>query len=403
MSGSSNSADPTAYGDPSATPAGAVGQPPTLFDVTLILARNARPLVFLPLLVGLTTLGISYLIPPTYTASTQLLPPQQPSSTAAALLGSLGGVAGILGGPGGTFKSPTDQWIALLRSRAVADAIVDRFKLVDLYESDYRFQARDRLAARSRIAAARDGLIAIEVEDHDPKRAAAMAAAYVEELQRLTTTLAVGEAAQRRLFFQRQLAEAKENLVKAEVALKAGGISADVVKTSPTAAVGRLAQLQASITAQEVQLAAIRSRMTEQTPEYRQAERQLASLREQLRRVELDRPERARGESVEYVSRYREYKYHETLFELFARQYEVVRADEAREGAVVQVVDPVLVPEYKSSPKRARMAIVATLLSFLVIAGWVLARHALGRPGGAPDGASRLAALREAIGRRGAE
>lgn len=400
MSGSSETVDRAAQDEPTLQPAGAPRRALSLFDVALILGHRARLLVVVPLLVGVITLGVSYLIPPMFTASTQLLPPQQQSSTAAALLGSLGGVAGVLGGAAGAFKNPTDQWIALLKSRVVADAIVDRFKLVELYESDYRFQARDRLASRSRIAAARDGLITIEVEDHDPQRAADMTSAYIEELQRLTTTLAVTEAAQRRLFFQRQLAEAKENLVKAEIALKSGGISADVVKTSPTAAVSQLAQLQASISAQEVRLAAIRGRMTEQAPEYRQAELQLASLREQLRRVEQDQPGSGKGDSAEYVSRYREYKYFETLFDLFARQYEVARADEAREGAVVQVVDPVLVPEYKSSPKRARMAILATLFTFLLVAAWVLLRHSLRTMGSRPDGAAKLALLRTSLGLR---
>lgn len=390
---------------PGAADASVPDEPPprstSLMDVALILAERLRLLVLLPLAVGVVTLGISYLIPPTYTATTQLLPPQQQGSTAAALLGSLGGVAGALSGSVAGLKNPTDQWIGLLRSRVVADSLVERFGLKALYKADYQFQARDGLAARSRISAGRDGLISIEVDDRSPERAAQMASAYVEELQHLTTTLAVTEAAQRRLFFQKQLAEAKDGLIKAEIALKEGGISADVVKTSPTAAVTQLAQAQAALAAQEVKVSVLRGAMTENNPEYRQAELQLESLRAQLRRTESNSPNQGDGDAAKYVTRYREYKYYETLFDLFARQYEVARADESRDGALVQVVDVAQVPEYKSSPKRAKMAVLATVFTLMLTVAYLLIRRAIQNFGSRPEGAAKLARLRQALRRRG--
>jgi tyrosine-protein kinase Etk/Wzc len=370
----------------------------SLLDVVVVLARRWRLLAFLPLGIGLVTLAIAFAIPPTFTASTQLLPPQQPSSAAVAMLGSLSSVAGALGGGVAGLKNPTDQWIGLMRSRAVADALVERFGLKTLYEADYQFQARDGLAARTRIAAGRDGLITIEVDDKSAERAAKIATAYVEELQHLMTTLAVTEAAQRRLFFQRQLQSTKEELVKAEIALKGGGISADVVKTSPTAAVGQLAQAQAALAAQEVKVAVMRGSMTENNPEYRQAALELESMREQMKRAERDQPAgRGSEASAKYIARYREFKYYETLYDLFARQYEMARADESREGAVVQVVDPAQVPEYKSQPKRAKMAILATVLSFMVTLVYVLTRDAWQNMSRQPEGQRRLAELRRAL------
>lgn len=369
----------------------------SLLDVLLVLAARLKLMVALPLAVGLLTLGLSYTMKPTFTASTQLLSPQQPSSTAAALLGSIGGAAGALGGSLAGLKNPADQWVGLLKSRVVVDAIVKRFKLQALYESDYEFQARDKLASMSRITVGKDGLIDIEVDDESPERSAQLVSAYVEELQRLTNSLAVTEASQRRLFFQRQLAEAKEGLIKAEVALKEGGINASVLKTSPEAAVTQLAQAQAALAAQEVKLSVMRGSMTENNPDFKQAALELASLREQLRKAEQDKPGQAQGDAAQYVTRYREFKYYETLFELFARQYELARADEAKDGALVQVVDPVLVPEYKSAPKRGRMAVLATVFTFMACAVYVLSANGLRNYRQKPGGAAKLAALGQAF------
>jgi len=381
-------------------PAGTAGRS-SLIDVLLLLSAHLRLLVVLPLACGVLALGLTYLMQPVFTASTQLMTPQQSGGTAAALLGSLSGATGALGGGLAGIKNPSDQWIGLLRSRVVADAIVERFKLREVYVAEFQFQARDTLAGNTRIVAGRDGMIDLEVDDTSPERAAQIVAAYVEELQRLSNTLAVTEAAQRRVFFQKRLAETKDALVKAETALREGGISANVLKTSPEAAVTQLAQAQAALAAQEVKLSVMRGAMTEQNPEYRQAQRELASLREQLQRAEQDQPGQARGDSAQYVARYRDFKYHETLFELFARQYELARADEAKDGALVQVVDPVQVPEHKSRPRRGLIAVAATGFGLLLTTAWLLAADGLRRYRQHPEGAEKLALLGRRLRGRG--
>lgn len=374
----------------------------SLIDVLLLLAAHLRLLIVLPLASGVLALGLTYLVTPVFTASTQLMTPQQSGGTAAALLGSLGGATGALGGGLAGLKNPSDQWIGLLRSRVVADAIVQRFKLREVYQSEFQFQARDTLAVNTRIVAGRDGLIDLEVDDTDRERAARIVATYVEELQRLSNTLAVTEAAQRRVFFQKRLTETKEALVKAEIALREGGISANVLKTSPEAAVTQLAQAQAALAAQEVKLSVMRGAMTELNPEYRQAQRELASLREQLRRAEQDQPGQARSDSAQYVARYRDFKYYETLFELFARQYELARADEAKDGALVQVVDPVQVPEHKSRPRRGLIAVVVTGFALVLTIAGLLAMDGLRRYRQRPEGAEKLDLLRRRLrGRSG--
>lgn len=369
----------------------------SLMDILLVLAKRKGLLVGLPIMMGVVALGISFLIKPEYTASTQLIPPQQQQSSAmAALLGSAGGMASALGSIAG-IKNPADQWVGLLKSRAVADSIVSRFKLREVYESEFLFQARDQLASKSRIIAGKDGLIRIEVDDQSPERAAEMATAYIDELQNMMKTLAVTEAAQRRLFFEKQLNESKENLIKAETALKEGGISASVLKTSPEMAVGRVAQAQAAVAAQEVKVSVMRGTFTDNNPEFRKELLELSSMREQLRNAEKSEPQNTGGSGTEYIARYREFKYFETLFELFARQYEMARADEAREGTVIQVVDPALVPEYKSKPKRGLLAVMATIFTFLLTTAYVLIQHSISKFAEEPEGKNKIASLRLAL------
>ena len=146
----------------------------TWLDVALVLRQNLKILLVFPVVAGLLALAVSFLITPAFMASAKIMPPQQQQSTAAALLGSLGGLAGAAGAAG--LKNPADQWIGLLKSRTIADAMVARFDLRSRYDAKFQFQARNTLAGSTNINAGKDSLITIEVIDKDPKMAAEMAA-----------------------------------------------------------------------------------------------------------------------------------------------------------------------------------------------------------------------------------
>lgn len=344
-----------------------------LLDLALIVAENLRLLIIGPLVVGGCALAYSYSIAPTYTARTVFLPPQQQQSSAAAALQSLGALAGIAGGAAG-IKSPADQYVALMQTTTVEDSLIERFKLMEVYEAELKADARKALELNTRISAGkRDGLLTVEVDDADPQRAADMANAYVDELRRLTSNLAMTEAQQRRAFFEMQLAETKARLAGAQRALQAAGINEGAIRAEPRAAAEAYAKLQAEITAGEVRVQTMRGYLAETAPEFKQAQSQLAALRAQLARREAVNVTSAQGD---YVDRFREFKYQETLFDLFARQYEVARLDESREGALIQVVDTARAPERRSNPKRAQMAILATLASGVTLLLWVFMRHA---------------------------
>ena len=377
----------------------------SLLDLLQTVADNLRLLVLGPLAVGVVALGISFAVPPTFTAKATFLPPQQQQSSAAALLQSLGSLGGLAGAAGAGLKNPSDQFIAFLKSQTVMDAMVERFKLQERYEAKLRADVRLALQGATRVAAGKDGLIAVEVDDKDPAFAAELANGYVQELQRFIGQLALTEAQNRRMFFERKIQEAKTELVEADRALRSTGVSADTLKSSPAAAVESVARLKAGITAQEVKIGAMRGYLNDSAPEMRQALVELATLRSQLAKAEKDEPAQSGKWQDSYVERYRDYKYKETLYDLFTRQYELARVDEAREGAVIQVVDVAQVPERKSKPKKAMIAIVATLAAGFALLLFVFIRQALRNAEQGGETAEKLArlrgSLRQALGLKG--
>ena len=363
----------------------------SLLDIGVVIAENIRLLVFGPLVVGLIALGITFQIAPTFTARTSFLPPQQQQSASSAMLSQLGALSGLAASATG-FKNPSDQFVALLKSVAVADRLIDHFKLMERYGVEFRLDARKVLANSSKISSGKDGLLVVEVDSKSPHLAADIANAYVAELRTLLGSLALTEAQQRRVFFERQLEQTKVKLTAAQVALNSIGVSADTIKSDPKAAVETVARLGAQVTAQEVKLASMRGYLTETAPEFRQAQLALSALRAQLSKSEAGGV--LTSSAGGYIEKYRDLKYQETLFELFARQFELAKVDEAREGALIQVVDMALPPERKSKPAKALIAVVVTLVAGIFFLAWVFTLRMLENSNGRPEDVSKLAAIR---------
>lgn len=366
----------------------------SFLDIAITVAQNAKLLILGPVAVGLLALGIAFQIPPTFTATTKFLPPQQQQGGAVAMLANLGALGGLAGAATG-LKNPGDQYVAFLKSRSILDAIVTRFKLQERYGAELRSDAVDALEGNSQISSGKDGLITIAVDDKVPAMSAQLANAYVEELEKLMSRLAVTEAQQRRVFFEKQLLQAKQALSTAESALKAAGVNVSALKMDPAAAVDAVAQLQAQITVQEVKLASMRGYLTESAPAFKQAMAELSALKAQGAKAAESSQAPPNGD-VDYVARYRDFKYQETLFELFAKQFELAKIDEAKEGAVIQVVDVAQAPERKSKPKKGLIAALAAVVTGLLLLMFVLVRQAVRDQRQDPTVAEKLTRLKNA-------
>jgi len=377
-------------------------------DVLIFLARHRRLLVLAPLAAAIGAAAISLLLPNMYAGVTKILPPQQNQPSAALLLAQLGNIT-----PNASLaiKNPNDLYVGMLKSRTIADSLVARFGLKELYDQETLQDTRREVEERTAISHGRDGIITIQFEDRDPKRAADVANGYVEELYKLTQTLAVTEAGHRRLFLEGQLKQTRNGLAEAEMALKKTQETTGLIKLDEQgrAIIEAVASLRAQIAAKEVEAGAMRLFATERNPGYLMVQQEIGGLRTELSRLEkTNRPAsgdvfvpagRVPEAGLEYVRRLREVKYYESVFELLAKQYEIAKMDEARDAAVVQVLDRAVQPERKSRPQRARIVIVTAILAFLAALLWALVRDAHERAKRNPEQSRRIDALRELLRR----
>ena len=317
----------------------------SLLDLAIVLAKFKKLILGLPVLVGALTVGATLLMTPIFTATTAILPPQQSQSTASALLGQLGGLAGIAGAAAG-IKNPSDLYVGMLKSRTVADAMIARFDLVNYYEAELTQDARKSLEGVSSFTAGKDGIITISVDDKDPELAAKMANAYVEELNKLTEVLAVTEASQKRLFFERQMVDARDRLVAAEIearsAMERGGLAS--IDAQGQAMIGVTARLRGQISVKEVEIGAMRAFAAEENPRLKAAQQELLALQTELARIEgasALRDTQVGGESSAAATNLqllRNVKYYETLYQMLAQQFELAKIEEAKDSALIVIL-----------------------------------------------------------------
>src|SRR6266496_2094545 len=379
----------------------------SLLDLLIVLAKRKRTVLGIPFVVAIAAVIISLLLPNIYTGTTRILPPQQSASAASALLSQLGGAVGGLGGAASGalgIRNPNDLYVGMLRSRTVADNLIARFDLNKIYREDIQSVTRSILQDKTTISAGRDGIISIEVDDKDPKRAAELANGYVEELMKLTRVLAVTEASQRRLFFERQLIQAKDNLTTAEIAarqgLQKGGLAQ--VDAQGRSMIEVTARLRAQISSKEVQLSAMRSFAAEGNPELQRTQDELQALRRELGRIEGSLPVAGVGKGgegghagLDNLGRLRDVKYYEFLYELLAKQYELAKIDEAKDATIIQVMDKAIEPDRKSKPRRSLIILFSTLVALFASILWAFAREAAAWAQGNPKHVSRLKSLRD--------
>jgi tyrosine-protein kinase Etk/Wzc len=348
----------------------------SLLDIAISLAKHKRLVLGLPTALALVAAGISLLLPNIYTGTARILPPQQGQSAGATLLGHLGPIGVLAPGSLG-LKNPNDLYVGMLSSRSIADSLIGSFGLRDLYGVDTLDEARRMLAQMTTISAGRDGIITIDVDDRDPERAAALANAYVEELEKVNEKIAVTEAGQRRLFFEKQLQHARDALADAEIALKETQEETGLIKLEDQgrAIIEAIAQLRSQIAAKEVQIGAMRSYATDANPALLHARRELGALHAQLRKMEggsgtgsevLVASGRVPEAGLQYLRKLRDVKYQEAVLEVLAKQYEVARLDEARDASLIQPLDVAVVPERKSKPRRSLIVVLAFLGGLLM-------------------------------------
>lgn len=384
---------------------------PDLIDHLTVLGNHKGIIVKFTLLASAIALIIAFLLPKIYEATTKIMPPQQSPSAATALIGQLGPLAALAGSSLGV-HNPSDLYVDMLRSRTVADDLIQRFSLIQVYHDKDIVEAREDLDKMSEISAAKDGVISITVGDHDPQRATDIANAYVEELQKLSQTLAVTEAGRRRLFFEREVQKAAVDLGQAEVALKDTQRKTGIIHldSQAKAMIESLTYLQAQLTGKEAEVESMRSFATPENPEFVRAKQQVESLRQELAKVQsgqgavalADISTRSMPEAgLEYIRKLRDVRYHESLWEALTKQYEIARIDEAKDASLIQPLDKAVRPLKKARPHRSWIILLTAFCATFVVCVFVLISESVERARKYPDQAARLDRLKSSFfGRR---
>jgi uncharacterized protein involved in exopolysaccharide biosynthesis len=363
------------------------GSRTSLADILIILSRRKR-MVFLPAcILAIAAAIFSRSMPDSFTADAMIMPPQQQQSSLAAFGGVSGGGATPLFSLPFGLRNPDDLCIGILKSQTVSDDMIARFQLNKVYKAKLVSAARRALRAHTSFTSGKDFLLTISVQDNDPQRAAAMANAFVDELYKQNSRLAITDAAQRRLFFQQRLSKEKDDLNDAEIALKNTQTDTGLVAPGGQAEslIRSAAQLRAEISVRQVSLESMRWYATDGNAQVQMLKREISALQEQLAGMEgkgqagstLEVPAGVLpGASLAFLRKVRDVKFHEALCEMLAKQYEAALLDEARQAPVIQVVDTARIPDERSGPRRLRIVLVSALAGMVLGAFYVLGdRH----------------------------
>jgi tyrosine-protein kinase Etk/Wzc len=346
-----------------------------LLDYLIVLARRKRLIITISLSAPLIALVFSLFMPDIYKAETRILPPGK-SENSSIMLRELTNMVGITEGTGG-FSDPS-VITGIIESRTVYDRIVDRFNLMDTYETALKEEARHILSGNVNVTNDKlSHIITIAVMNRGPAVAADMANAFVDELKQVMQNLAITEASQRRLFFEGELKQAREALNKSEDAMREFQEKTGVLKVEDQAraVIESIANLRAQIAAKEVELKVMKTYSTSNNPDLQRMEEALKGLKTELKKLEAkggSSPDplmptgRMPDVGTDYLRLLRDLKFNEEILELMAKQYEMARIDEARDPAIVQVIDKAIPPEKKYKPRRALIVAVAFVASFFL-------------------------------------
>ena len=345
----------------------------SLTEGLIVLGQERKTVAAITAIGLIVTLAIALLVPRDYIASTLVMPPQQQSGLASGALAQLGALSSVAGGG---LKSPEDMYIALLKSRSLQDALVQRLQLQQHYGTESLERTRAKLAKAIEILPnKKSGLITISASDTDASFAAQLANAHVVELRHLMDKIAVTDAQQRRMFFEHQVKKAQDRLSNAELQFRKAQSESGMVVSQALAESGvrEGAQLRGQIAAREVQLQTLTQFATSQHPDVQRINAELGALRKQLSQIERGRGSDAdlTPHGIKAVQAFRDMKVQEALLETLIKQLELARADEAKEGPLLQQIDMAVPPERPVKPKRSVIMMIGALLTFLATLTWI--------------------------------
>ena len=356
------------------------GQNRTPFlDLLFVLARRWKMLALICLAAFVLSCIWVLVLPNMYTATASIMPPDQEQGSLTGALSNVSGLASLVGlNPSGT---TADLYLGMLQSQTIADAIIDRFHLMQVYKQKSRLWTYDVLDKYVTFKEdPKSNIVTVSVEGRDPVRAAQMANAYVEQLQKLKLDITTRGARREKAFFQGRLAAVNTDLDKAQQRLKAFQQEHQTFRLDKQASalIDAIAKLRGELASKQIQLGVLRSYQTPQNPQVLTLEEAITQVKGQIRQLENSPAGKRSSENIflgtaempglalQYERLMSDFKTQETLYELLTRQYEIARINEARNASTIQFLDRATPPDRKSRPRRTLLVIGATVLAFIL-------------------------------------
>lgn len=343
-----------------------------LLELLQVVVRRRSVIIKLTMAVAVLSVLYSLTLKNIYSATAKILPPQKDGGggAAAALLGQLGGLGGMAAGLGGS----ADLYLAILKSRSVADAVIQRMELAKEMKTTNPDTLRASVQGIVKFQAGKDGIITVTADYKDPRKAAMLANTFIDELQQKSLQLNLTKASTERNFLEKRLVLVRQDLKNAEETLKEFQVKNRTIKADvqAAAAIEGVARLKAEIATKEVQLAALRHSMTDEAQEVKTLLAAISRLRSQVGSMSgsgdlngvIPGVGSAPGIGVEYIRLLRNFKLQEALFDQLTKQYELAKLNEARDSSSLQVLDDAVVPTKKSKPKRSLIVLLTTVTAF---------------------------------------
>lgn len=363
------------------------GEEISLLDVLAIPLKRKRAVLGLPILAAVVAFVVSLLAPNMYTATARLLPPQEPGT----------GIQGLVSNGGGTMyslvggKSSADVYVGILESRTVADDIIQRFGLKEVYGDSTMADVYRKLADRTRVnVSTKTQIISISVKEHDPVIAAAIANGYVDGLDRINRSMNITEGQRKRIFLEGRLTKVERDLAEAESELKDFQQKYRLVALEEQArtVVEGAARIRAEMISAETELEVLKQFRTDRQNETIMLKTRVAELGRQLAIAETGSNGNKAGNgdpqgdpfqfsfqnipelSMQFGRLVREAKVQEKLFELLTSQYELAKIEEAKDMNTIQILDRAVPPDRKSGPKRVMITALTAVSVFILAVLW---------------------------------
>jgi uncharacterized protein involved in exopolysaccharide biosynthesis len=331
---------------------------------------------------------LAFLLPKKYESTTRLMPPSRGTSQASALLAAAAGPLADAGANALGIQSPSAIYEQVLQSRTVQDHLIAKYDLRHVYGTSTDEDTRLRLTAATAIADDRkSGVFTVMVTASSPQLAAALANAYVEELNNVMVDLDTSAAHRQRVFLESRLKGIQQDLDNYSGQLSQFvSKNAVVVGEEQSKAVFTAAEtLRGKVISAKADLLALQQTYTPDNQRVHAAQARLDELNRQLSQMRGGTGQESSPQGfpsisqlpllgAKYAPLYRQMVVEESVYEALTKQYEIAKVDEARDLPTVRVLDPANVPEKKSWPKRSLLLLLGTLVSILLACGWILVR-----------------------------